>query len=77
MNPDMRSNREIMQAYEHMRAYERLIEHMTAEEREDLAFIADFVRQVEKALSPQDDGLDGLAPSVTSLVFSTLPSNVD
>lgn len=32
-----------MQVYEYMQAYERLIEHITAEECEDIAFIADFV----------------------------------
>jgi hypothetical protein len=68
MNPDMRPYWEIMRAYERMQAYERLIEHMTDEEREDLIYIADLVRQIENAISPLEDSLDDLA---TSLLFST------
>jgi hypothetical protein len=74
MNPDMGPHREIMRAYERMQAYERLIQHMTDEEREDLVYIADLVRQIENAISPLEDSLDDLA---TSLLFSTLTPHVD
>ena len=74
MEPSLRLHGEIMQAYKYLRAYDRLIPHMTAAEREDLAFIADFVRQVEKALSSQDNELDDVD---TPVMCSALPSHVD
>jgi hypothetical protein len=70
----MQTNREIMRAYDRMKAYERLIEHMSAEEREDLVYVAHLVQQIETAPSPLEDSLDDLA---TSIVFSTLPPHVD
>jgi hypothetical protein len=74
MAPSLRLHSEIMQAYQYLQAYERLIPHMTAEEREDLAFIADFLRQVENGLSSQDQELNEVE---TPVLFSTLPSHVD
>ena len=70
----MEPYREILEAYERMQAYERLIEHMTDEEREDHAYIAELVRQIENGPSAAEDGLDDL---LTSIWFSTLTSKVD